>query len=250
MATPFDLQHHHILVTGASSGIGKQTAIILAQLGATVTITGRNQEKLNETFELLTGEGHSQLIGDMTQETELAAIIEQSPALDGLIHSAGIVKVLPFRFINKAEMKRLYEINYEAPVLLTQGLLKAKKINKKAAILFISSISGVKVGLIANSMYSGTKGALSGITKTLALELAPQQIRVNTLAPGMVRTEMVTGDVTNTVSSDALTEDEKLYPLGYGNTEDIAGTIAFLMSPAARWITGTDIVIDGGYSCK
>ncbi len=250
MSNPFDLTAKSILVTGASSGIGKQSAITLSQQGAIVTITGRNEENLNQTFTALSGSGHQKIVADLTNETELAALIANAAAFDGIVLAAGIVKVLPFRFINKAEMKSIYETNYEAPILLTQGLLKAKKINKKASILFISSISGVKVGLVANSMYSGTKAALSGITKTLALEMAPQQIRVNTLAPGMVRTEMVTGGVSDAVSKEALSEDEKLYPLGYGNPEDIASTVSFLMSDAARWITGTDIIIDGGYSCK
>jgi len=249
MSNPFDLTAKSILVTGASSGIGKQSAITLSQQGAMLTITGRNEENLNQTF-ALSGSGHQKIVADLTNEAELAALIADAPAFDGIVLAAGIVKVLPFRFINKAEMKSLYETNYEAPILLTQGLLKAKKINKKASILFISSISGVKVGLVANSMYSGTKAALSGITKTLALEMAPQQIRVNTLAPGMVSTEMVTGGVSEAVSKEALSEDEKLYPLGYGNPEDIASTVSFLMSDAARWITGTDIIIDGGYSCK
>jgi NAD(P)-dependent dehydrogenase (short-subunit alcohol dehydrogenase family) len=242
MSNPFDLTAKSILVTGASSGIGKQSAITLSQQGAMLTITGRNEENLNQTFAALSGSGHQKIVADLTNETELAALIANAAAFDGIVLAAGIVKVLPFRFINKAEMKSIYETNYEAPILLTQGLLKAKKI--------ISSISGVKVGLVANSMYSGTKAALSGITKTLALEMAPQQIRVNTLAPGMVRTEMVTGGVSDAVSKEALSEDEKLYPLGYGNPEDIASTVSFLMSDAARWITGTDIIIDGGYSCK
>lgn len=247
---PFDLSQKTILITGASSGIGRQTAITLASLGARCIITGRNEEQLDHTLSRMSGANHYKIQADLCQEEDLKKLVNEVEPLDGVVFSAGIVKVLPFRFINKPDLKNIYETNFEAPIFLLQSIIKAKKLQRKAAVLFISSISGVKVGLVANGMYSASKAALSGITKTLALELAPQQIRVNTLAPGMVRTEMISDGVIAAVSTEALSEDEKLYPLGYGDVNDVANTIAFLMSNASKWITGTDIIIDGGYSCK
>jgi NAD(P)-dependent dehydrogenase (short-subunit alcohol dehydrogenase family) len=238
-----------ILITGASSGIGKATALLCAASGAKCIIHGRNMERLIAVHELLKGHGHQLISADISQQEGINKIIMESPQLDGIIHCAGIIQLLPYRAITQSSFEKIMHINLYAPFFLSQAFLKKKKLSNNSAITFISSISGNIIGAKGNLMYSASKSALNGLIRVLALELAEKKIRVNGISAGMVKTEMWFND-NMTLSKEQLDEDEAKYPLGYGQPEDIAGIATFLMSDAARWITGSTIIADGGFTIQ
>jgi NAD(P)-dependent dehydrogenase (short-subunit alcohol dehydrogenase family) len=241
---PFSLSGKTILVTGASSGIGRTTAIECSRLGATLVITGRNEERLNETFSQLEGKNHIQIVADFSKTEIIPAFVEQIPLLDGCVNNAGIVKTLLVQFITEEAFDGLMQVNTYAPILLTQLLVKKKKFNKNASIVFTSSVSGVYVGASGNSMYSASKGAINGFSMSAAMELAPKKIRVNTVCAGMITTRLLDEGI---ISQEQLEEDLKFYPLKrYGQPEDVAFGIIYLLSDASSWITGTNLLIDGG----
>jgi NAD(P)-dependent dehydrogenase (short-subunit alcohol dehydrogenase family) len=241
---PFSLSGKTILVTGASSGIGRATAIECSRLGATLIITGRNEERLNDTFQQLEGNNHIQIIADFSKTDGIPAFVEKIPVLDGCVNNAGIVKTLLIQFITEEIFDGLMKVNTYAPILLTQLLLKKKKFQKNASIVFTSSVSGVFVGASANSMYSASKGAISGFAKSAAMELAPKKIRVNTVCAGMINTRLLDEGI---ISQEQLEEDLQFYPLKrYGQPEDVAFGIIYLLSDASSWVTGTNLLIDGG----
>jgi NAD(P)-dependent dehydrogenase (short-subunit alcohol dehydrogenase family) len=247
MNNPFSLEGKNILITGASSGIGKQIAIECSNMGAFVIITGRNEERLKNTFSKLRGEHNRMFIADLQSQEDIDTLAKfiECP-IDGLVHGAGINDLVPFQFITKESLENIFTINYFAPVLLSKSLLKEKKIAKKSSIVFISSISGVYCSAVASSMYSSTKGAINGLIKGMALDLAPKMIRVNSVNPGVVETNIF--DSTS-VTQEQLTEDRKKYPLKrFGKPEDIAYAAIYLLSDASSWVTGTNLVIDGGFT--
>lgn len=243
---PFLLTGKTILITGASSGIGKVTAIECSKMGAKLIITGRNGERLNETFHALEGEGHKQIVCDLTNTALLETLVKDLPQIDGCVNNAGVGGKLPIAFIKKDSLQSILDINTIVPVLLTQLLVKNKKLKKGSSMVLTSSISGVYSVDIGNTMYSITKSAIDGFMKNSAVELAQKGIRVNSVNPGMVDTPI------NNI--DSFTEEQKLkdienYPLKrYGKPEDIAYGIIYLLSDASSWVTGTSLKIDGGYS--
>lgn len=245
---PFNLQNKKILITGASSGIGKAIAIECSKMGANLVITGRNKENLNYTYSLLSEGEHIILKADLQDENDLSSMINSVPALDGIVHCAGIVNTQPFSFLTSNNLKNTFDVNFFAPVILTQQLLKQKKIHKEASIVFISSIAGSVVTYKGSSAYSASKSAINGIAKTMAIELAPKKIRVNCILPGMIRTELLNNiDATN----EDLIEDEKKYPLrGYGSPKDVAFATIYFLSEASRWVTGASLVLDGGFTLQ
>ncbi|MBK0378210.1 SDR family NAD(P)-dependent oxidoreductase [Mucilaginibacter segetis] len=243
MNNPFSLKGKKVLVTGASSGIGRQIAISASAMGAETYITGRNDQRLSEVFDLLEIPG-KKYIADLTIEQELNDIVEQLPNLDGVVLSAGIIKALPFKFVNKTDLDAIFQTNFISPSFLVNKLLRAKKLNKKGSVVFISSIAGNYIGSIGNSMYSASKGAMNAIQKVIAIELAPQKIRVNNISPGMIRTALIDDD---TFTDEQMKEDEKKYPLGYGEPADVANGAVYLLSDASKWVTGSTLVIDGGF---
>ena len=244
MHNPFSLANKTILVTGASSGIGKSIAIECSKMGAQLIITGRNSERLNHTFSELIGTRQQQLTADLSNDQELEIIVENLPKLDGIVHVAGIVKPKPFAFISKQDLNEIMEINFYAPVLLSNLLIRKKKINKFGSIVFISSISGVLCSFIGGSTYSASKGAINGIIKGMALDLAPKQIRVNSIIPGMIDTGIFDG---SGITLEDLKEDVKRYPLKrYGKPEEVAYAAIYLLSDASSWTTGTNLLMDGG----
>jgi NAD(P)-dependent dehydrogenase (short-subunit alcohol dehydrogenase family) len=246
MVSPFSLENKNIFVSGASSGIGKAVAIECAGMGAKMFITGRNEERLAATFALLEGEGHTQLVADLTSEEELNMIAEKLPPLDGIVHCAGITGTMPFQFVNKSLVDKVMNINFVSPAMLSRLLLKNKKISKGASIVFISSVSGIYCTSFGNSIYSSSKGAVNGLVKGMALELSPKMIRVNSVNPGMVETEIYSD---GKITEEQLKEDRKRYPLGrYGRPEEIAYAVIYLLSDASSWVTGSNLLIDGGYT--
>jgi NAD(P)-dependent dehydrogenase (short-subunit alcohol dehydrogenase family) len=246
MHNPFTLENKTVLVTGASSGIGKAVAVESSKIGATLIITGRNEQRLRDTFNSLNGHGHKQIIADLQNQGDLLKLIEEMTELEGIVHCAGIVNHVPFQFINRSKLENIFSINFMNPALLTQQLIEKKLIKKGASIVFISSVSGVYCSSFAGSMYSATKGAINGLIKGMALDLSGRLIRVNTICPGMIETSILED---GRITRDQLEEDRKRYPLKrYGKPEEVAYATIYLLSDASAWVTGSNLLIDGGYT--
>lgn len=241
--------HRYILITGASSGIGRAISVKLSQNNFKCILVGRSVDKLEETCSLLNGQGHLIFDGDINDESFQIRIANEIPSIDGLVHSAGIIKLVPWKFVKKNDFELIMHTNFFSPFFLTQSILKTKKLLNGSSIIFISSISGPVVGAKGNLMYSASKSAINGLVKTLSLELADKKIRVNAINPGMVLTEMWKDNAT-VVTDEQLHSNSKLYPLGYGTPENIAGLILFLISNDSSWITGTAIIADGGFTIQ
>lgn len=248
---PFSLEGKTILVTGASSGIGRQTAIECSKIGANIVITARNEKRLSETLAALdtsNGQNHQMVIADLSSQEGVNALVDALPELNGVSLNAGIVKTLPVKFINNDDLQEVLNVNMMGPVLLTQRLLKKKKIGKGASVVFTSSIGGVMISTVGNTMYGISKGGLNAFMKGLALEMAAKGIRSNSVNPGFVDTNILAA---GTISEEQLEENKKRYPLGrFGKPEDIAYAIIYLLSDASSWVTGHTLVIDGGVILK
>lgn len=246
---PFSLKNKTILVTGASSGIGKAIAIECSKMGAILIITARNKDRLNETFTELDGDGHKQIIADITTENDIVSLVQDTPILDGVVHCSGIGISLPFQFCKRDKAHPIIETNLMSPIDLSYQLLKMKKVSKKgASIVFISSIAGHLVSYPGNSIYSASKAGLIGLMKGMSIDLATKNIRVNAVLPGMIETQLV-ADLTEKISQEAIEIDKRKYPLGcYGKPEDVANGVIYLLSEASKWVTGTNLVIDGGFT--
>lgn len=248
MYNPFSLEGKTVLVTGASSGIGRATAIECAKMGATVVVTGRNADRLNETFGQLEGEGHTQILADLLNSDDVTKLTELLPSLDGLVHCAGLIKTVPFQFVNEENLAAVMDVNFTVPTLLSALLVKKKKLNKNSSVVFISSISGKYCSSFGNSIYTASKSAIDGIAKGMALDVASKGIRVNCVNPGMINTAILEGGV---ISQEQLDEDKKRYPLKrYGNPEEVAYAVIYLLSDASAWVTGSNLLIDGGYTLQ
>ena len=241
--TPFSLEGKTILITGASSGIGRATAVVCSQYGGRVVVTGRNEVRLAETLAMLAGEGHETIVCDLTSDEDIKTLVCKLSKLDGIVHCAGTQQTWITKMLDKATLQRLMDTNFFSAAVLNAALMKAKLLVKGASVVFVSSAAASRVAEVGNAAYSASKGALTAYSRVLAAELAPRNIRVNTISPGMVRTALMDKfDVTE----EEFLENEKQYPLGYGKPEDVAYAIVFLLSDASRWITGTDLLMDGG----
>jgi len=246
MYNPFSLAGKKILVTGASSGIGRAVAVECSKMGASVIISGRNEERLTQTLDQLEGHDHRKIVCDLFSEECVKELSDQLLKLNGIVHAAGIGKTLPFQFVTSNEINNMFSVNFFAPVLLSQMLIKTKKLVKEASIVFISSVDGPITAHIGNSIYAATKGAITAIAKNMALDLASKKIRVNSILPGMVETPFIH---TGVLTQEQLDIDMKLYPLKrYGKPEEIAYAAIYLLSDASVWITGSNLVIDGGFT--
>ena len=240
---PFSLNEKVVLITGASSGIGRATAILCSKMGAKVIITGRDIIRLKSTFDELTGKGHQMIVANLTQKESRKDLCKVISSLDGLVHCAGIGHRKLCKAITEDDVALVMNTNFNASVMLQTDLLSQKKLNKSASIVFLSSRTAT-IPTVANSLYSASKGALQSYAKCLALELAPREIRVNCICPAMVWTPLVLQDG---VTEEELTSEQKKYPLKrYGQPEDIANLAVFLLSDAASWMTGSCIEITGG----
>lgn len=250
MVNPFSLEGKNILVTGASSGIGRGIAVACAQMGARIVLSGRNEERLQETLSSLEGDGHVVLCGDLNSEDTRKEIVDRMPAFHGIVYCAGISQIQMAKFMDQSSLERIFQTNVFSPMILNALLLRKKKIQKNSSIIFISSISGVYRSQIGEGGYGATKAALTGYVKSLALELAPQSIRVNTILPGVVETPLL--EVSNgTFGEEELDALQQKYPLKrFGRPEDIAHCAVYLLSDASNWMTGSNILIDGGFTLK
>ena len=248
---PFSLENKTILVTGASSGIGRTTAIECSRMGATVIITGRNEIRLKDTFDALAksfGQSHQMIVADLSSEDNVYSFADTLPPINGASLNAGIVKTLPVKFINNEDLSEVLNTNLIGPVLLTQRLLKKKKISKGCSIVFTSSIGGVMISTIGNTMYGISKGGLNAFMKGFALEMAANGIRSNSVNPGFVATSILSS---GTISDEQIQKNLAMYPMGrFGRTEDIANAIIHLLSDASSWVTGHALVVDGGLTLK
>ena len=240
---PFSLEGKTILVTGASSGIGRGIAIVCSKMGAAVIVNGRNMAKLQETISLMEGDRNTIVAGDLTNKISLIGIVENLPKLDGIVHCVGVGQRMPCKDLTENDVVQVMDVNFKAPVLLQAEILRQKKINKGASIVFIASIASWSPS-IGNSMYSASKGAIISYANCLSLELAPRNIRVNCISPAMVWTDLIQNEA---VDEEQLKEDEKRYPLKrYGKPEDIANLAVYMLSDASTWMTGSNVKISGG----
>ena len=238
----FDIRGKNILITGASSGIGKEIAIQCSEAGANIVITGRDVEKLKETS-LCVNTLLTLIPCDLSNSDNILEFVPQLPKLDGVIFCAGIAEYLPVKFINKDKIQNIFSVNFDSQVILTQQLIKHKKLNNNSSLVYVSSIAS-KLGVAGTAMYASSKAALNAFMKVTASELATQKIRANSICPGIVITPM--GEKAQDMSTDA----SKDYLLGLGQPINIVGPCIFFLSDASKWITGTELIIDGGLTLK
>lgn len=249
MYNPFSLNGKTILITGATSGIGRTTAIECSKLGARIIVTGRNEERAKETLSMLEGEGHRSILADMSVRESIEQLVDEIPVIDGFVCNAGYNFVQLVQFIKAEDMEDIFRVNIEGPIYLTRCLVKRKKLAKDSSMVFTSSVSARGICYHGNSLYSATKAALTAFMRNISLELASKHIRCNSVAPGLIETPLK--EKKTEISEEQWEENKRLYPLGrYGNPQDVAYAIIYLLSDASCWVTGTEMVIDGGRSLK
>jgi NAD(P)-dependent dehydrogenase (short-subunit alcohol dehydrogenase family) len=240
---PFRLDGKRVLVTGATSDIGRAIAIACSCSGASVVVTGRNRDRLDQTFGALDNqESHSIVVADLKVEKDRARLVEDAGNIFGVVHAAAVIGPTLLRSISAAFVEERLAVNFVAPMYLTQQLLRGNRVEEGGAIVFISSLSAL-VGTRGFSIYAGTKAAQMAAARCLALETAKQRIRVNCVAPGIVRTA-----VYDALGDAWMEEQAKGYPLGLGEPVDVAAATVFLLSSASRWITGQTLVLSGACS--
>ena len=244
MSTPFHLHDKTILLTGASSGIGSHTAWRIKEMGGEVVLAGRNEERLMETATKCGVGKESIVVADITTVEGREHLANTVPAIDGLVNCVGTVHPFPVRFLDQQKMDQTLNINFEAPVLMTSALLKAKKVKAEGSLVYLSSISSGRPQRGA-AMYGASKAAIESFVKVLAQELHVQKIRVNSIAPAMVKTPMY-DRAEEMVSKEEMDNHVSKYLLGVGYPDDVANAVVFLLSPASRWVTGINLILDGG----
>jgi 3-oxoacyl-[acyl-carrier protein] reductase len=250
MFNPMSLAGKKILLTGASSGIGRDTAILLAELGARLVLVARSQEKLEETFHLLPANGHMIAPFDLAQSENLPIWIKGCVAevgiLDGLVHCAGIHLTKPLKMITLRDYQTVMDVNVGSVFSLTKAFCQKNIAGRPSSVVLLASIAGI-LGQPGISAYAASKGALIALTKSLAMETSAEGIRVNCIAPGVVETAM-SEKLFAKMTEEQIKAVQAMHPLGLGKPRDVANAVAFLMADTSRWITGSTLVVDGGYS--
>ncbi len=248
MDNPFSLAGKTILVTGASSGIGRQVAIECSNQGASVILTARNEERLQETLAAMSGSGHNIVVADLLKADDMEALLSEVTTLDGIALCSGIALTLPMQFATREKFENVFNTNFFSPFELLRNLYKKKKIQKNGSVVTLASLGGTQIFSGGNGVYGVSKAALASAMMFCAKEFAPRKVRVNCICPAMVDTPLIHR---GTVTEEQLKENEKLYPLGrYGKPEDIAYAAVYLLSDASSWMTGQQIVLDGGISIR
>jgi NAD(P)-dependent dehydrogenase (short-subunit alcohol dehydrogenase family) len=247
-----DLSNKHIVITGASSGIGREVALLVNKLGAKVSLIGRKKDLLESLIQDLQGGENQFYEFDVTNFNDIdnlvSRIVATNGLIDGFVHSAGIEMTRPLKMLKIEHYREVFDINTISALEITKSITKNTNISTNASIIYISSIVGI-LGQPGKTAYSASKGALIAAAKCLALELAPKGIRVNTILPALVETDM-SSKILASLSEEGKNNILKMHPLGFGRPIDIANSAAFLLSSAARWITGSEFLIDGGYSAS
>jgi len=241
---PFTLKGKTILVTGASSGIGKGAAIECAKMGAKVIITARNEGRLRETLQQLKGSEHEMRICDLGDNKAIKEMVDALPELHGVVNNAGFTITRPIRHIEEDIFQQIMQVNTIAPVMILKYMVKGKKLANGSSIVFTSSLAGIGRMSVGNTMYGCSKGAISAFIQGAAKEFAPKGIRVNAVCPAMVESQILSAGV---ITQEQVELTKALYPLGrFGTPEDIALAMVFLLSDASSWITGINLIVDGG----
>ena len=252
MINPLDLSGKHVLIVGATSGIGKATAVLCRELGARLTLTGRNEERLNQLQSEFGVQSNSFFQFDVSELKNFDSIlnfaVKENGPIDGYVYSAGMELTRPFRMLNEEHWLKTFRTNVFAGFEIARLVSKKEYIGIDASMIFISSIVGI-VGQAGKTVYSASKGAIVAGCKCLALELAQKRIRVNSVLPAIVETEL-SSKMLSGIDESALIRVKEMHPLGFGKPRDIAHACAFLLAPTSRWITGTSLIVDGGYSAS
>lgn len=235
--SPFSLAGKSVLVTGASSGLGRQIAISCSRMGARLVVTGRDGARLAQTFGALEGAGHVQFLADLRETGQVHALVDAAGIVDGVVHSVGLQRLAPIKMVSEKLLMDLIGTNFVGPVMLTQRLLYRNALADGGSIVFLSS-SAAHIGTPGVGPYSGMKAALHGLTRCLALEQAKRRVRVNCISPSAVETPLW--------DKDHLETQRARHPLGLGTPDDVANAAIYLLSNASRWVTGTTLVMDGG----
>lgn len=247
---PFSLRDKKIVITGASSGIGRQCAIDCSAMGASVVLIGRNEERLEETRQKLCGSDHLVLPFDLSQTDSIketvSAIVEKRGKIDGFIHSAGIEKTVPVKFLQPSVYEEIFKTNALSAFEFIRQFGNIKNFNKGGSIVMISSITSViaRGGVAA---YAASKGAMNSAMRVMAVEFAPKGIRVNCISPGTIMTPMMS-EYMATLSDEEKANRLNGFPLGLGQPNDISNACIYLLSDASRWVTGQNLIVDGGYT--
>lgn len=246
MNNPFSLYGKTILITGASSGLGACASELCSKVGGTMIISGRNENRLAQTFSKLEGVNHVMHTADLCNEGDISTLVDKLPKLDGIVLCAGLTHTQPVKNITKDAVSEIFNTNLLSSIQMIKELLKKKKINTGGSIVFISSISASYAD-VGNSVYAATKGGVISFSRVLALELAARKITCNCIAPGFVPSNFLNA---GRITEEQLEEERKKYPLGFGEPKDIANGIIYLLSDASKWVTGTVLTIDGGVTLK
>jgi NAD(P)-dependent dehydrogenase (short-subunit alcohol dehydrogenase family) len=249
---PFDLKGRNIIITGASSGIGRQCAVTLSQMDASIILIARREDKLRETISLMKPGPHLFFPADVTDfknlESIVAQAVENTGRISGFIHCAGKEITIPLNMLNSKVYDDIFHVNVFSAFELIRIITNRKYIAPEASIVLMASVIAL-AGNSGISVYSATKGALVSAVKSLAVELAPRKIRINCISPGLIRTEMFES-LYDKISPDVIEKNIAQYPLGIGVPEDVANACIYLLSDASKWVTGTNLVIDGGFTAR
>lgn len=242
---PFSLAKKKILVTGASSGIGKSIAQQITKHKGTVIITGRDKVRLDETFDSLKGVNNVSLTADLRNLEDINKLVDNLENLDGVVFCAGVTDIgIQAKMITENQIDEIFNTNFRSQIILYQHLHKKRKINKGASLLFISSITALSA-IPTTLTYAASKAAITCSVRILASELSKYSIRVNSISPGLIRTPLL-----NDMDEESFRNLGEKYPLGLGEPKDVANSSIFLLSDASKWITGIDLIVDGGYILK